>query len=367
MLFGDTEGTSIHNLAPDAQELQSSHSGRDEHVEGSTGMSDRPHSRATRADVARLANVSVASVSYALNNVPNKVSPQTAERIRRAAEILDYRPSTFARALKTGTSHTLGIIIPDFSNPYFAALSDEIEMAASKHGYSTLFASSHIDADTERSRIDRLQRRDVDAVLTSSILSDKELATIDQKHCRLVFFDHPTPMPAGKCVSTDFAPAVEQVVHHLLGHGHTNMAMLYGDANPADERVRGWIQSHKDAGLPVGRIARSQFTREGGYQTTLRLLADDDPPTAIFAASDLEALGALRAIHESGLNVPDDIALVSFDGTSETLYTWPQLTTMRQNTEALARHAVQAAIDPDNVPDVQLVPSELVIRHSCGC
>lgn len=323
--------------------------------------------RATRADVARLANVSVASVSYALNNIPNKVSPQTAERIRQAAQMLDYRPSTFARALKTGTSKTLGIIIPDFSNPYFASLSDEIETAASGYGYSTLFASSHIDADTERSRIDKLQRRDVDAVLTSSVLSSEELAAIDQSHCRLVFFDHPARVAGSKCVSTDFEAAIMTMTAHLIDHGHTNMALLYGGDDPSDARIHGWARAHEAAALPTGRIVPSHFTREGGYSATLQLLSGDNRPTAILAASDLEALGALRAIHESELRIPQDIALVSFDGTSETLYTWPQLTTMRQNISELAKKAVNAALNPDSTPDVQLVSAELVIRHSCGC
>ena len=107
--------------------------------------------------------------------------------------------------------------------------------------------------------------------------------------------------------------------------------------------MQGWNQAFRQAGLPTGPIRRSRFTREGGHEATAALLESDNPPDAIFAASDLEALGALRAIHERGLRIPEDIAVITFDGTVESLYAWPQLTTIKQNT------------------------AELVTRQSCGC
>ena len=160
------------------------------------------------------------------------------------------------------------------------------------------------------------------------------------------------------------------IAAHLLGHGRRRAAMLFGDeAAFSDQRVMGWVQAHRDLGLPAGPIYQSDFTREGAYQITADLLTHtaQERPDAIFAASDLEALGALRAIHEAGLRVPEDIALISFDGTAETLYTWPQLTTMKQDTMQIARCAIDAALRPDTAPDVQLVPAKLIVRRSCGC
>ena len=127
-----------------------------------------------------------------------------------------------------------------------------------------------------------------------------------------------------------------------------------------------------EPGVPAGRathwaIRRSRFTREGGHEATAALLESDNPPDAIFAASDLEALGALRAIHERSLRIPEDIAVITFDGTVESLYAWPQLTAIQQNTAELARCAVNAALDPAHTPDVQLIAAELVTRQSCGC
>ena len=332
----------------------------------------RKTGRITRADVARLANVSTASVSYVLNGVPNKVSEETAQRIRRAAQILDYRPSAFARALKTGSSQTFGVIVPDFSNPYFASLNDEIESAAAEQGYSIIFTTSHGDAKAEHVCINRLQDRNVDVIFTSSALSNEELAALDQQHCRLVFLDHTVPTPGVKCVATDFSTAVMDMTNHLFSHGHTRIALLYGGDDLTDPRIQGWQAAHQHAGLPTGTVLRSHFTREGGYQATLQLIDDAREtgaslPTALFAASDLEAIGALRALHERHMRVPEDITLVSFDGSSETLYSNPQLTTLQQNTHAIAKLAVEAAIAPDAVPDVSLVKAALVIRHSCGC
>lgn len=325
------------------------------------------HERITRADVARLAGVSVASVSYALNGVPNKVSAATSQRIQRAAQLLDYRPSAFARALKTGSVKTFGAIVPDFSNPYFASLNDEIEAAASEHGYSVIFTDSHGRAETERICIEKLKDRNVDVIFTSSALSNEELATLDQQHCRLVFLDHPTPAPGVKCVSTDFTKAMEMLVNHFFEHGHTNIALFYGGNNFADERVEGWMRAHQKAGISAGPIISTHFTREGGYRATLDLINSPTRPTGIIAASDLEAMGVLRALHERHIRIPKDMAVASFDGSIDTLYSFPQLTAIQQDTHATARCAVNAALDPEHTPDVKLIKPVLVKRQSCGC
>lgn len=330
-------------------------------------MSAAAHSRPTRADVARLAGVSTATVSYVLNDVPNKVSPETAQRVKNAAAMMGYRSNAFARALKTGTSKTFGVVVSDFSNPYFASLNDEIEAAAAEHGYSVIFANSRGEAQIERTCIAQLQDRNVDVIFTSSAMSNTELASLDHRRCRLIFLDHPVPVHGVKCVSTDFAAATETMTNHLLQHGHTNIVLLYGGSDMTDARIIGWERAHQAAELPTGRVLSSGFSRQGGYEATMTLLDSDNPPTALFAASDLEALGALHALHKRGVRVPDDIALVSFDGSVDTLFSQPELTTMHQDTHAIAHYAVQAALNPNSSPDAKLIESKLMIRESCGC
>lgn len=327
-----------------------------------------PRKRATRADVAQLANVSTAVVSYVINNGPRAVSPETAKRVREAAAKLNYRPNSIAQALRKGSSKTFGVVIPDFSNPYFAAFNSAIENLASQMGYSVLFVSSHADVKKETSCIDKLLSKDVEAIFATSAENAQYYTTRYGDECRFIVLDHDEAIPTLKCVCTDFRPMVEACVNHLLDHGHTNTAMLFG-GNPAivNTRLQGWYQAHHGHNIAPGRVVRSYYTREGAYQATMRLFQSPNPPTAIFASSDLEAFGAMRALGELGLRIPDDVAIASLDGTVDTLYANPPLTTIRQDTEAIARQAIAAALHPDDVPDVQRIPAELVIRRSCGC
>ncbi|MFT9111624.1 MAG: LacI family DNA-binding transcriptional regulator [Bifidobacterium psychraerophilum] len=327
--------------------------------------------RVTREEVARLADVSTASVSYVLNNVPNKVSEATAQRIFDAVEKLNYRPSSLGRALKRGSPRMLGIIIPDFSNTYFASMSDALETETSREGYSTIFLCSHGDPEKEKECIAKLASRDVDAILASFALNAIDLATIRKPTVRFVFLDHPDRVPGFKAVGSDFRAASRMATTHLIEHGHRRIAMLFG-GDPSeynDARIQGWAQAHQEAGLATGRIYHTGFTRSGGYEQTLRILdmPETERPTALFAGSDLEAVGALRALHERGLRLPEDMALVSFDGTVDTLYSWPQITSIQQDPVMIAKLAVAAALHPDECDDTQIAPFDFVIRQSCGC
>ena len=234
---------------------------------------ETPHpqrQRAARFDVARPAGVSTAVVSYVLNGSPKKISPDTAQRVFDAAQWLDYhqlrRPS-----LKTGTTHTLGIIVPDFSNPYFAEFTDQLEAAASKRERALIINLSRGDPQGERRRINELVERNVDAMFVSSAQTDAELGALSGQSQRIILMDHPDPVPNMKCVSTDFRAAVGLTVQHLIEHGRTNTAMIYGsDPNSPDWRVQGWNQAFRQAGLPTGPIRRSRFTREGATKPPQR-------------------------------------------------------------------------------------------------
>lgn len=213
---------------------------------------ETPHpqrQRATRFDMARPAGVSTAVVSYVLNGSPKKISPDTAQRVFDAAQRLDYHPNSVARALKTGTTHTLGVIVSDFSNPYFAEFTDQLEAAASKRERALIINLSRGDPQGERRRINELVERNVDAMFVSSAQTDAELGALSGQSQRIILMDHPDPVPNMKCVSTDFRAAVGLAVQHLIEHGRTNTAMIYG-GDPNSPRL---ASAGLEPGVPAGR------------------------------------------------------------------------------------------------------------------
>lgn len=325
--------------------------------------------RATRADVARLANVSTAVVSYVFNNGPRNVAPETAERVRDAAQKLNYRPNSMAKALRTGSSKTIGIIVPDLSNPFFSDVYNALENIATSRGYSAMFVASHQNPEREMDGVEKLIARDVDTILIASAQPTSALASVPRKECPFVFLDQTQAIPGAKCVSTDFRAAVQTAVQHLIDHGRTNIAMLSGKADEGlgDKRIQGWYQAFDNSTLPIGPIKQAHFTRAGGYEAMMALLDSGKQLDAIFVDSDLEAIGALRALHERQVRVPEDIAIVSFDGTIDSQYTWPSLTVVQQNAQTIGTCLFHAAIDSENTPDLQLVRASLIPRESCGC
>lgn len=166
-----------------------------------------------------------------------------------AAQRLDYHPNSVARALKTGTTHTLGVIVPDFSNPYFAEFTDQLEAAASRRERALIINLSRGGPQGERRRINELVERNVDAMFVSSAQTDAELGALSGQSQRIILMDRPDPVPNMKCVSTDFCAAVGLAVQHLIEHGRTNTAMIYG-GDPNSPRL---ASAGLEPGVPAGR------------------------------------------------------------------------------------------------------------------
>ncbi|WEV75387.1 LacI family DNA-binding transcriptional regulator [Bifidobacterium sp. ESL0800] len=325
-------------------------------------------SKATRNDVARLANVSTAVVSYVFNNGPRHVSEKTTKKVLDAAKKLDYKPNPIARALRTGNSNTFGAIINDLTNPFNAGVYEELEMLAAEHGYSILFATSHGSSKREHTVIKQLIEQNVEALFVSPC-ENIELIPLRPKACRNIIFDVDRKINGVTTISADYKEAMLVGMEHLFNHGHTNISLIIGKSGNgiSDGRVEGWHQAYMERGVPTGHIEYTDFTRVGGYEAMMRILDLPNRPTAVFAGSDLLAIGALRALHERHVNVPNDMAIISFDGTVDSQYTYPELTTMEQNPQEIARLAFKAAIDEDQEPTLHLIKAKLVIRKSCGC
>lgn len=326
---------------------------------------------ATRKDVARHAGVSTAVVSYVVNGGPKKVAPATQAKVQEAIRALGYRPNAAARALKLGSSQTIGLVMPDNFNPFFALFAHAVEEAAAAHGYSLLLANSASDPEKERGLVRNFAARQVDGVVLFSALDEPDFSELKAAEIPCVLLNRPGTTPGFSSVGVDLGSGARLAVEHLIGHGHRIIGLAVGvhTSGAVDERYIGWRDALAEAGLPEGPVDYGKFTLDGGYHAAKKLLAAAEPPTAIFVSSDVQAVGLLRAIHEAGLSVPGDVAVVSLDGTVDAEYSWPPLTTVAQPVQAMAEAAVNALLDSRSGGPArqQTFPTELRIRQSCGC
>jgi LacI family transcriptional regulator len=326
---------------------------------------------ATRADVARYAGVSTAVVSYVVNDGPRRVAPETAARVRAAIGILNYRPNVNARALKKGSTEMLGLVVPDITNPFFAEYARALEAAAAAYGYVLVVATSEGNEANESRIVSDLAGRHLDGLIISTVRTPSDFRAARLPGRRTVLINCSTPSADYAAVGPDSREGARAAVDHLITiHGHQSIALIMGESSePVPEpREKGWSDAFHAHKLPPGPIVRTSFSRGGGYEAAVRLLSWPTRPSAIFAASDQLCTGTLKAIREAGLCCPDDIAVVSFDGTTESEYCWPPLTVARQPIRAMAEAAVSALLNPTSpAAAYQRFPLDLIIRESCGC
>lgn len=320
----------------------------------------------TRADVARLAGTSTAVVTYVINNGPRPVAPHTRERVLRAIEELGYRPNVLARALQAGVTQTVGLVVPDNSNPFFAELAKSVEDVLFSFGYSLLLANSADSPERERQHIRVLLDRQVDAILLISLVDAPEVEEIiGAKKSAIVLHRVPRDSAASSICIDDEQAAADIVTHLRADHGIDEIVMISGPpGSPVSiERERGW--AHAIGGN--GGVVNQSFSLAGGYAGAIRLLEGSTPPRAVFAANDQQAIGAIKAASDLGLRVPADIAIVGFDGTTESKYSVPALTTVAQPSRLIAETAFEILrIPPGDAPVRSVLPHRLVLRGSCG-
>ncbi|MDF1490166.1 LacI family DNA-binding transcriptional regulator [Tessaracoccus caeni] len=322
---------------------------------------------ATRNDVARLAKVSPAVVSYVVNR-SKSVSPETEERVRKAIEMLGYRPNSTARSLRLGSTETLGMVVPDTTNPYFAALAHEVELVARERGYDLLVSNTGGSTAMERHHVERYSMRRVDGVLLCSTTSEPDARALDLVDIPLVLLNHFGTGTGVPSVGVNLYHGAQLAVEHLASHGHRRIGMVAGVTSDGrqDARKDGWFDAVRALGLEHGPCLTMPFNTEGGYEAG-KLLASSELPSAIFASSDRQAIGLVHAFHEAGVAMPEDVAVIGFDGSNECAYTWPPLTTVAQPISEMAKAAVAKLLDGTPGAMHQLLEAKLVIRRSCGC
>lgn len=327
--------------------------------------------------VARKARVSTATVSRTINGSAN-VSPKTAERVRRAIDTLGFYPNTNARALGSGRSSLYGLIISDITNPFFPELVKAFEDVAVEHGQEVLIANTNYDPVRMESCVRRMLQRKVDGVaIMTSEMDDRLIDVFSRRHIPLVFLDTGTPGPGVSSVRIDYLAGVIAAIDHLTGLGHRVIAFISGPLllTSARTRLRAFTQMlHEKQLITDPRMIQEGNHRVGGgHDAMCRILASGSPPTAVLCSNDLTAIGALGAVHEHGLRVPEDISIVGFDDIQLSAYINPGLTTLSAPRGELANTAFRSLFrnrDPQGgappVGEEHIVHPTLIVRGSTG-
>uniref|UniRef100_UPI003D81C6A6 Ancestral LacI Transcription Factor n=1 Tax=Escherichia coli TaxID=562 RepID=UPI003D81C6A6 len=265
-------------------------------------------------------------------------------------------------------SHTIGVVTTGLSFYGPSQILVGIERAAREHGYSLLLATVHEDPDEVEEAINTLRERRVDGIIIVAPHNSEEEAQLAQEAgVPPVVFLSAQP-PGVPTVSVDQYAGARLATEHLLDLGHRRIALITGpqDWLEARERLQGWREALAEAGLPPPAVLQGDWSAASGYEAARQLLEQPDF-TAIFAANDQMALGVLRALHERGLRVPDDVSVVGFDDIPESAYFHPPLTTVRQDFEELGRQAVEQLlemIEGEEPPPPAVLPPELIVRES---
>jgi LacI family transcriptional regulator len=339
--------------------------------------------RPTQVDVARLAGVSRATVSYVLNGTTNgrvPISDETRQRVLEAIAELGYQPDARAQALRSGNTKTIALIIPDLRNPHFCEYATGIEEAARASGYHMLLSSTTLNDEYAEEVFKDLSRRRFDGLIIASsfILESKEAqATLDQVRKSGLPIVELSDNYGVDSVATDYREATREVMDYLLSLGHRRIGLIYGVGGVgghelADDRIEPYRAGLNAAHLAIDPdlIVDCGPTIEDGYQASLKLLGLATRPTAIIAINDLLAIGALRAAADSGLQVPKDISFVGYDNILMANYLLPRLTTITKDALTSGRKAFELLLariqDPDLPRQVIYGRARLIIRESTG-
>jgi LacI family transcriptional regulator len=330
---------------------------------------------ATIKDVAREAGVSVATVSKVLN-LPDYSKPETREKVMAAIKRLNYQPNHAARSMVRKKTGMIALIIPDVRNQFFTDVARGVEDVANQHNYRVMLCNTDEDPQKQQNYLQALQGRIVDGFIIA-VASDeiRQLKQISRLELPFVFIDRECRNLRADAVIVDNRDGASKAVRHLLHNGRQRVGFISGkqDTQTGRERLQGYCDALEEKGIEPERqlMKDGKFTIEGGYQAAKALLEMAGRPDALFVANNAMTIGALKAIGEMGIRIPDEIALVSFDDADWAGFLTPALTVIRQPTYTMGSLAGEILFQrlneakPSELKEVVLKP-ELVIRKSCG-
>jgi LacI family transcriptional regulator len=323
-------------------------------------------------EVAERAGVSVTTVSHVINN-SRPVNPQTRHRVEEAMQTLGYQPNVLARSLRRGVTHTIGVILPDSTNPYFAEVVRGIEDTSFDQGYSVILCNSDNDLDKERHYTNVLVEKQVDGIIfVAAGLSSENIYALQVRGVPLVLVDRHVPEVLVDTVLTDNLLGGRLATNHLIELDHRIIGCISGPKGVrlSSERIDGYRQALKSAGISLDprMIVEGDFQYQSGYEGSKALFNQQPSPTAIFACNDLMAIGVYRFAHENNLNVPEQLSIVGFDDVRLSAYTNPPLTTVHQSKHEMGSKAAKLLMtriaDQDLEPRQEILATNLIIRGS---
>lgn len=325
---------------------------------------------ANMKDVADRAGVSTTTVSHIING-SRYVSESLRTRVLEAIEALNYRPYGLARSLRTKRSRTVGVLIPDNTNPYFAEMTRQLENAFLDHGYSVIICNTEQDPERELRYLDLLREQAVDAMVFVSTGHDSEaIEELASQETVCVLLDRQIEMGGLDQIFSDNELGAYLATRHLIELGHRHIVCISGPSGIAstDDRLAGYHRAVGEAGI-AAYVYPGDFRLESGYAAYRQFRAQEPAPTAVFASNDLMAFGVMHGAASDRLQVPRDLSVVGFDDIQMASYSVPALTTIRQAKNSLVEQTVERiltrlAAKDSQEPIREVLSPELVVRES---
>ena len=349
-------------------------------------MTDRPTAKKKRSaevpermdirTIARMANVSIATVSRTINRV-STVNPKMAKRVWDVIEKLDFVPNTQARALVSGRSKIFGLVVSEITNPFFPELIQGFEDIAVENGYEILVSSTNHDPKRMSHCIRRMLERKVEGVAIMTFgIEEPLLDQLAKRKVPLVFIDIGPDRPGVSVLKVDYHHGIRRAVQHLAALGHRQIAFVTGPMrlHSAQSRLAAFSKSMQECGITPepNQIVEGDHTLEGGVAAMERLLLLDPLPTAVVCSNDMTAIGVLHKLYRKGLRVPDDISVIGFDDIHIAEVMMPPLTTVQMSRLDIAKAAFGALRSQVESPEQTHgkrefdIPTELIVRESTG-
>ncbi len=323
------------------------------------------------SDVAKLANVSPATVSRVLSN-PDLVSKETREKVMEVINKVNYKPHIVARQFRTMETKIILVVVPDITSAFFSKVLRGIEHVAVQNGYQVILGDTENDTEREQEYINLLLQKQADGMVLLTARLDKTKLEEIAEHFPMVLACEYMDGLNVPTVSIDNISSARKATEHLIQQGHKKIAHITGPINVilSRDRLRGFQQAMMSHDLEIDSayIQEGDFTFESGYNQMLKLLALETPPTAVFAFNDEMAIGAIKAVKDSHLSIPEDVAIVGFDNIKMASVIEPNLTSIDQPKYEIGKKAMELLLKLINGESLQkkkfVMKDELIIRES---